>query len=136
MNWYFKVIKQYADFKGRAGRKEFWYFQLFNIIAAILIGLIGSLIGLGNIFGSDGPRFMSGFLSGNLLHTLYNLFVLVPSLAVGVRRLHDTNRRGWWLLLWLFPIVGWIWSIILFVQDGQTGANDYGADPKEPAEPQ
>jgi uncharacterized membrane protein YhaH (DUF805 family) len=87
-------------------------FFLVNLIIAIVIGIIGRIIHL------------------EVLSTLYSLAVLVPALAVGARRLHDTGRSAWWLLIYLIPVIGWIWLIVLFAIDGDQGANPYGADPK------
>jgi uncharacterized membrane protein YhaH (DUF805 family) len=100
MNYYIMVLKKYAEFKGRAGRAEFWYFVLFNAIASIVCSIISSIIG-------DHK---------NVLGNLYSLAVFVPSLAVGMRRLHDIGKSGWYTLLGLIPIIGWIWLIILFAQ--------------------
>lgn len=105
-NWYLEVLKKYATFSGRAGRKEYWYFILFNVIIAAVVGLVSGASGLGSLPGN-----------------LYNLAVLLPSIAVGVRRLHDTGRSGWWLIL---PIA----NIIFLAQGGHAGSNLYGDDPK------
>jgi uncharacterized membrane protein YhaH (DUF805 family) len=113
-DWYLKCIKgHYADFEGRARRTEYWMFFLVNLIIAIVVGLIGMAIHL------------------RVLSTLYSLAVLVPGIAVGVRRLHDTGRSGWWWLIALIPVIGTIWIIVLFAIPGDQAANQYGADPKE-----
>ncbi len=113
MNWYLEVLKKYADFSGRARRKEYWMFALFNFIIAFVLGFIEGLVG--------GPGFI-GFI--------YALAVIIPGIAVSVRRLHDTNRSGWWLLILLVPIVGIIVILVFMVQDSQAGDNQYGANPK------
>ena len=113
MEWYLKVIKQYADFNGRARRTEFWMFVLFNIIISGVLTFVDELIGTSYI------------LSG-----LYALFVLIPGLAVAVRRLHDTGRSGWWIFINLVPLIGTIWLIVLWAQDSQPGDNEYGPNPK------
>jgi len=113
MNWYLAVLKKYAVFTGRARRTEYWMFVLFNVIIACVLGFIESLLG------------MPGIISG-----LYSLAVLIPSLAVGARRLHDTNRTGWWLLIGLVPFIGVIVLIIFFVLPGTPGENSFGPDPK------
>ena len=105
MNYYTKVLKNYATFSGRARRSEYWYFVLFNIIISIVLGLIGGMLEL-------------GFLSN-----LYSLLIIVPSIAVGVRRMHDVGKSGWFLLI---PI----YNLILAVTEGTKGTNAYGADPK------
>jgi uncharacterized membrane protein YhaH (DUF805 family) len=119
MKWYLKVLKQYADFNGRARRKEYWMFLLFNVIFLILAMGIDSLTGLnfgGNPYG--------------VFYLLYGLAVFVPGLAVVVRRLHDVGKSGWMYLIALIPIVGGIWLLILLVTKGDAGANKYGEDPK------
>lgn len=115
MNWYLDVLKQYAVFNGRARRAEYWYFVLFNLIISIVLGIVDGMMGSSGV----------GVLGG-----LYTLAVLIPSLAVSVRRLHDTNRSGWWLLLLLIPLIGALVILLFTVQDGTPGENNYGADPK------
>ena len=112
MNWYIGCWKKFADFSGRARRKEYWMFVLFNMIASFVCGFFDGLLGL-------------GFLSG-----LYALVVLLPSLAVTARRLHDTNRSGWWMLIAFLPVIGSIWLLILLVLDSQLGPNRFGPNPK------
>lgn len=107
--WYLGVLKKYAVFTGRARRKEYWMFTLFNILIAFLLGIVETVIG-----------------AGDILSNLYSLAVLIPGIAVGVRRLHDTDRSGWWLLL---PIV----NIVFLALEGQSGTNRFGSDPKEVA---
>ncbi len=120
MNWYLKVLKQYFDFGGRARRKEFWMFVLFNMIFAVALSYIDRLLGL---------TFVEGIPYG-YLYALYSLAVLIPNLAVGVRRLHDIGKSGWMLLVALIPIVGAIWLLILFVKDSEPEENQYGVCPK------
>jgi uncharacterized membrane protein YhaH (DUF805 family) len=113
MNWYLKVLKQYADFNGRARRQEFWMFVLFNIIFSMVAGALDA------VFGSWGA-----------IGGLYGLFVLIPGLAVSVRRLHDTGKSGWMLLIALIPLIGTIWLIVLLATDSTPGNNQYGDNPK------
>ncbi len=114
MNWYLSCLKEhYADFKGRARRKEYWMFVLFNFIASWVLMLLGSLI-----------KFP-------WLGYIYALAVLVPSLAVLVRRLHDTGRSGWWFFIGFVPIVGGIWLLVLMCLDSQPEANNWGENPKK-----
>jgi len=129
MQWYLKVLKQYADFNGRARRTEFWMFVLFNFLASIVLNLVDVLIGTAN-FASTGTGFA---MTGGLLSSIYALAVLIPSLAVGARRLHDTGRSGWWQLLALIPIVGIIILIVWWASEGTPGANEYGMNPKQDA---
>ena len=118
MQWYTDVIKRYVDFSGRARRKEFWMFQLFNAVIYLV------LLAIDNAISTDNAH-SSGLLSG-----LYSLAVLLPSLGVAVRRMHDTNRSGWWVLIWLVPCVGWIIAIVFWATEGVVGDNQYGPDPK------
>jgi uncharacterized membrane protein YhaH (DUF805 family) len=119
MNWYLEVLKKYAVFQGRARRKEYWMFTLFNVLISIALAIIGAILGLAE---EGGP---------NMLSTLYGLAVLLPGIAVSVRRLHDTDRSGWWLFIALIPIVGAIVLLIFMVQDSQPNANQYGPNPKQ-----
>ena len=121
MNWYLKVLKQYADFNGRARRKEYWMFALFNMIfGGIAMGLDNILgIGFGEI-GIYGP-----------LYILYTLAVFIPALAVVVRRLHDVGKSGWMMLIALIPLIGAIWLLVLMLTDSNFGENEYGVNPKE-----
>ena len=113
MNYYFDALRRYADFDGRARRAEYWMFALFNFIVAFSIGFIEGLAGSTGIVG-----------------ILYAVAVIIPSLAVGARRLHDTGRSGWWQLIGLIPLVGLVILIIFYAQDGQAGLNEYGPNPK------
>jgi uncharacterized membrane protein YhaH (DUF805 family) len=120
MSWYLEVLKKYAVFSGRARRKEYWMFVLFNIIIILVLALIDYLT------GTFSPRAGVGLLGG-----LYSLAVLIPSIAVTVRRLHDTGRTGWWILIGLIPVIGNIVLLIFMVLDSEPGANEYGPNPKE-----
>ena len=120
MQWYIDVLKKYAVFDGRARRKEFWMFVLFNTIIGIIISILDRSIGTD--FG--------GRSGGGWLSSLYYLAVLLPLIGVGIRRMHDTNRRGWWILIYLIPCIGWIWFIVLAAREGNAGDNQYGPDPK------
>ena len=120
MNWYLKVLKNYAVFSGRARRKEYWMFTLFNIIFSIIA------IILDNILGTAIENVGYG-----LFYFLYVLAVLIPSLAVSVRRLHDVGKSGWMILIALIPIIGGIWLLVLMATDSNPGENQYGSNPKE-----
>jgi uncharacterized membrane protein YhaH (DUF805 family) len=113
MNWYLTVLKKYAVFNGRARRKEYWMFVLFNLIFAIAAGILDRAIGI--VF----------------IGLLYGLAVLLPGLAVAVRRMHDVGRSGWELLIVLIPIAGPIIVLINLCRDSNPGENKYGANPKE-----
>ena len=123
MNWYLEALKKYAVFSGRARRKEYWYFFLFNLLISIVLAVIDSMIG---IFDAEAGI---GLLGG-----IYGLAVLIPGLAVSVRRLHDTDRSGWWLLIVLIPLIGAIVILVFMVQDSKLGENQYGSNPKDAAE--
>lgn len=114
MNYYLSCLKEhYADFKGRARREEFWMFVLFSIIASAVLSVIGNPIHC------------------DWISYLYSLAVLVPGLAVSVRRLHDTGRSGWWIIISFVPLVGCIWLIVLLCLDSQPEANNWGENPKK-----
>lgn len=138
MEWYLKCLRQYADFSGRARRKEYWMFILFNAIISFVLGFIDGLLGL------------------NLLSYIYALVIFIPSLAVSVRRLHDIGRCGWWYLLPMVPFIGLsallafgsftssaaiilglaalgtgILMLVWFCTDSERGSNKWGPNPKE-----
>ena len=114
MNWYLNVLKNYAVIDGRARRTEYWMFVLFNIIALFILAVIDEIV------------FGDGYL---ILQGIYQLAVLVPTIAVSVRRLHDTDKSGWWLLLAFIPLLGAIALLIMFCIPGTSGENTYGPDP-------
>ncbi len=116
MNWYVSVLKKYTVFTGRAHRQEYWMFVLFNVIVSLAIAFVEQIAGIPGI-----------------VSILYTLGVLLPSIAVGIRRLHDTDRSGWWLLVALVPLLGAVILLIFFVQDSKPGSNQYGANPKTAA---
>lgn len=111
MHWYTDVLSKYAVFDGRANRQELWMFVLFNVIVSILIAIVGGAIHL-------------PFLGG-----LYALAVLLPSLGVEIRRLHDVDKSGWWILIGLVPIIGAIWLLVLLCLQGTPTANRFGPPP-------
>lgn len=120
MNWFFKVLRQYADFSGRARRKEYWMFFLFNIIFGVIIMLLDRAFGITFKEIGYGPLYM-----------LYTLALFVPGLAVAVRRLHDIGKSGWMVLIVFIPLIGAIWLIVLLATDSVPGENQYGPNPKE-----
>ncbi len=115
MHWYTDVLKKYAVFDGRAARPEYWWFTLFSTIVAIVIGVVVAVAVSGG--------------SGQVAADLYSLAVLLPSLGVTIRRLHDTNRSGWWILISLIPFVGWVWLIVLLCIASDSGPNRFGQGP-------
>jgi len=122
MEWYLKVVRDnYANFEGRARRKEYWMFYLFHILIIFgLIMLAGLSAGLSEDFSMT-PLIIAG---------IYVLVTLIPFLAVTVRRLHDTGKSGWWYFIGFIPYIGGIWLFILTVLEGNYGPNQYGPDPK------
>ncbi len=119
MHWYITVLKKYAVFSGRARRKEFWFFVLFNLLVSLVLGIFDGLLGTARVGDDVG-----------LLGAVYGLVVLVPGIAVMVRRLHDIGRTGWWVLIGFVPLVGTIVLIVFAVLDSQPGSNAYGPNPK------
>ncbi|PCC99642.1 DUF805 domain-containing protein [Halopseudomonas pelagia] len=119
MDWYLEVLRKYAVFSGRARRKEYWFFTLFNLLAMLVLSFIDGMIGMYSLEAGV------GVLSG-----IYALGILIPSLAVTVRRLHDTSRTGWWILLAFIPLIGAVVLLIFTVLDSTPGSNKYGPDPK------
>lgn len=109
------VFEKYATFEGRATRSEYWWFALANFLVSFVLGLIGNLA-IDPQFGGIGLQF------------IYMLLVLIPGLAVGVRRLHDTNHSGWFLLVSLIPIIGPIWLLVLLCTGSDSGENKYGPE--------
>ena len=126
MSWYLKVLKKYAVFSGRARRKEFWYFELFNFIIYIVLSLLQILL----LLLAPSPSLLPLVLGFGVLSWIYSLAVLIPSIAVTVRRLHDTGRSGWWIFIGLIPFVGGIILLVYMVLDSQAGTNQYGPSPK------
>ena len=116
MNWYLAAFRKYAEFPGRARRQEYWMFTLINLLISIALFIVG---------------LRSGALA--VVSGLYALAAFIPGLAVGVRRLHDTGRSGWMMLLSLIPIVGGIVLLVFLCQDSAPGDNRYGSNPKTPA---
>ena len=112
MNWYLAVLKKYAVFSGRARRTEFWMFVLINFIVAIALGVVDMMLGT------------------VVLGLIYAVATIIPSLAVGARRLHDIGKTGWWQLIGLVPLIGLIVLIVFFVMDSNPGDNQYGPNPK------
>ncbi|MCW5662220.1 MAG: DUF805 domain-containing protein [Piscinibacter sp.] len=118
MNWFMAVLKKYAVFSGRARRKEYWMFVLFYILIYVALMIVEGLVG-----------------SPGILALVFALGILVPSIAVAARRLHDTDRSGWWLLIGFVPLVGGIVLLVFMCLDGTSGPNRFGADPKAEPEP-
>lgn len=130
------VFSKYATFSGRARRAEYWWFFLFSVLAQMALGILDNAM-----FGRsmmmlvrDGAFAMQA--NPSPLGGLYSLAVLLPSLAVTARRLHDTDRSGWWMLIWFIPIVGWILMIFWLATLGDRGPNRFGPDPLDGSPPE
>jgi len=125
MSLMFQPLKKYAEFSGRARRSEYWLFTLFIILVEVAYMILLSVIGGGTSGNMNGL--------GMALTGLYILFVLgifIPSLAVSFRRLHDTDRSAWWLLIALLPFIGGLVLLVFTVLPGTAGPNKFGPDPK------
>jgi uncharacterized membrane protein YhaH (DUF805 family) len=116
MNWYLKVMREYVNFSGRARRQEYWMFILIYIPILVVANLIDEVLGL------------------KFVGVLVTLVHLLPSLSVGVRRLHDIGKSGWWLLIGLIAVIGWVLAIYWAASAGDVGENAYGSDPKDGGE--
>ena len=122
LDWMMMPLKRYTDFAGRSRRKEYWMFLLGVIIAAIILGIIEGILGLsGMVGGVYGP-----------LTTLFLLAIIVPSIAVQVRRFHDQDKSGWFVLISLIPIIGGLIVFVFMCLEGTKGPNRFGLDPKDP----
>ncbi len=118
MNYYSICLSKFADFSGRARRREYWTFVLVNCLIAML------LLILGLAFGEDSP-------ASNIMVTIFYLIMLVPNLSVSVRRLHDIGKSGWYMFLSLIPLIGGLILLVWALMDSETGENLYGKNPKE-----
>ena len=121
MKWYLHALRKYAVFKGRARRREYWIFELMN--SAIALALFVLAVQLGKV---GYPYFLS-------LPFLYIAATTIPSLSSSIRRLHDTNRSGWWLLISMVPGVGPLILFAMTVTDSEPGENRFGPNPKQPS---
>lgn len=124
MNWYLQALKKYAVFSGRARRMEYWFFILFNFLISIVLALVDTVTGTFNAEAGIG-----------LLGGIYGLAVLIPGIAVTVRRLHDTGRSGWWFLLIFIPIIGGLVLLVFMLFDCEPVENAYGISPKVDGRP-
>ena len=120
-------LSKYATWQGRASRSEFWYFNLFSFLCSLLAQLIDNVLGITFKFTNEltGQELSS---NGGYIQALVVLGMFLPQLAVLVRRLHDTNRSGWWYWLLLVPVIGGILLLVWFCSAGTTGENNYGPD--------
>ncbi len=113
-----KVLKEnFANFSGRARREEYWYYSLAVFVVSAILSVLSEAGTVGVIF--------------SIVSFLFSLCIIIPGIAVSVRRLHDTGRSGWWLLLCLIPLIGQIVLLVFMVTEGQKGENKWGDDPKK-----
>jgi uncharacterized membrane protein YhaH (DUF805 family) len=119
MSWYLEALKKYAVFGGRSRRKEYWYFVLFSLIVSLVLSAIDALLGT-----------FSSSTNVGLLGGIYGLAIIIPSIAVSVRRLHDIDRTGWWVLISLVPVIGTIVLLVFAALEGTPGENRFGPNPK------
>jgi len=117
MKYYLLAFKNYFSFRGRSNRSEYWYFVLFHIV--FVLGAL--MLDFAIIFNNGNPV--------AFVYLFYFLATFIPALAVTVRRLHDTDKSGWWMFVSLIPIVGSVWMIVLMASEGTRGDNKYGPDP-------
>lgn len=115
MKWYLKVLNQYFDFSGRARRKEFWMFFLFNLL------ITWSLTLLDLVFGT---------FYFTIASYIYSMLVFIPNIAVTLRRLHDVGKSGWYFFVALIPLAGFIWLLVLLCMEGEAKTNNWGQNPK------
>ncbi|MEQ6125330.1 DUF805 domain-containing protein [Pseudotenacibaculum sp. MALMAid0570] len=120
IDWWKKAFLQnYANFEGRARRSEYWYFILFNFIISFTAWIASFIL-----------FFIGGFLLWFFIGA-FSLAIIIPKLAVQVRRLHDTGKSGWWIFICLIPVIGAIALLVFNLTEGDRGANEYGPDPKQ-----
>ncbi len=119
MQWFMTALQKWADFSGRARRREYWFFVLIYVVIYIVLTVVDTMVGLLNAATGIG-----------ILGGLFALAMLIPGISVAVRRLHDTDRSGWWLLLALVPVIGAIVLIVFYLLDSQPGENRFGPNPK------
>lgn len=119
MKWFLKVLRQYSDFNGRARRKEYFMFNLFNALFGIVLMIIATIL----VKVTESEFFI-------LLYLIYIFATLLPSLAVSIRRMHDIGKSGWMLLVSFIPLIGSFWVLFLLITESDQGENEYGKNPK------
>lgn len=122
MEYFISAIRQYAVFKGRTRRKEFWYFYLISFVISLALAF------LDNRMGTFNPEMGGGLLGG-----VYGIFIFLPSLSLTVRRIHDSGYSGYWAFILLIPIIGVLAILFFALMDSKPGSNEYGISPKESA---
>jgi len=124
MQWFIYCLKNYAKFDGRAGRPEYWFYALFSTLIFFILQFLSSMLGL--------QYAMNELITVYPLASIWQVVTFVPSLAVGVRRMHDINRSGFWLLFLLLPLIGWLLIMIFALLKGNDDDNDYGSPKLSP----
>ena len=119
MSWYWKALKNYAGFSGRSRRREYWFFSLFSLLMTLALSLLDLII-----YNLSSETILGMFTGA------YGLGVIMPTLAVAIRRLHDTGKSGWWILINFFPAIGNLIFIFFLLLDSEPGENQYGPSPK------
>ncbi|MEA2078171.1 MAG: DUF805 domain-containing protein [Candidatus Marinimicrobia bacterium] len=127
MKWFIDAFKKYVVFSGRASRKAYWMFVLFYILFGWLAIMLDRMFGTPGVVDID---VVGGYGNGPI-YGLYSLVLLLPSLAILVRRLHDIGKHGGWIFISLIPIIGWIWILVLLLREGDLMQNMYGPIPEE-----
>lgn len=117
-------FKKYVTVEGRASRSEYWWFMLFGVLVGLILGLCLGFISIILVWDYDFDSMVTS-VSSNIM----SLILLFPSICVSIRRLHDIDRRGWWFLLWLIPVIGWIIMLYFICKKGTEGDNLFGKDP-------
>lgn len=126
MEWMLMPLRRYADFSGRSRRKEYWMFALFNMLISTSIGVLALAL---FVAGLSETAMLSILYPVIGLASLYGLFAFIPGLAVTIRRLHDTDRSGWWLLAGFIPLIGAFLLLVFYITEGTRGPNRFGPDP-------
>ena len=126
MKYYFKVLKEYSVFHGRATRKEYWYFALFNILFLMLSIVLDNLVGTNFKYDHNGILTESHY---GWIYSMYSCALFVPALSILVRRLHDVSKSGWMFLIVFIPLVGVFWLLVLLCLKSKHYDNEWGADP-------
>ena len=129
--WMTLPYRRYAEFSGRSRRKEYWLFVLFYfVLSAVIDGVFGKPVSQSGPFGFHYGIWLAKGTPGYWVSMVVSLGSIIPSIAVQVRRLHDVDRSGWWMLLWFVPVLGWTVMLVFLCLDGTRGGNSYGFDPK------
>lgn len=130
-DWMILPYRRYAEFDGRSRRREYWAFVLFYfLVSAVIAAVFGKPVSQSGPFGFHYGIWMTPGTPGYWVGTIFSLVSLIPSLAVQVRRLHDVDRSGWWMLGWFIPFLGWVVLLVFLCLDGTSGTNRFGLDPK------